>query len=88
YLVLHMRKFVMETSWMQKKLDVYADVDDVIDVSHIRSKGLQPGQELLPEEAPGGQEEPAQLLPNDDIANPHFSNVSHIHCNQQWHPLC
>ena len=31
-------------------VDVYVDVDDVIDISHMRSKGLQPGEELLPEE--------------------------------------
>ncbi|GKA09277.1 ubiquitin carboxyl-terminal hydrolase 14, partial [Tanacetum coccineum] len=50
YLVLHMRQFVMETGWVPKKLDVYIYVDDVIDISHMRSKGLQPGEELLPEE--------------------------------------
>lgn len=25
------------------------DVPDIIDISHMRSKGLQPGEELLPE---------------------------------------
>ena len=39
YLVLHMRKFVMEVGWVPKKLDI----------SHMRSKGCQPGEELLPE---------------------------------------
>lgn len=29
--------------------DVYIDVPDVIDISHMRSNGLQPGEELLPE---------------------------------------
>jgi hypothetical protein len=29
--------------------DVYIDVPDVIDISHMRSKGLQPGEELLPD---------------------------------------
>lgn len=29
--------------------DVYIDVPDIIDISHIRSNGLQPGEELLPE---------------------------------------
>jgi len=29
--------------------DVYIDVPDVIDISHMRSKGVQPGEELLPE---------------------------------------
>ena len=29
--------------------DVYIDVPDIIDISHMHSKGLQPGEELLPE---------------------------------------
>ena len=29
--------------------DVYIDVPDVIDISHMRSRGLQPGEQLLPE---------------------------------------
>ncbi|KAM1256554.1 hypothetical protein PS2_030460 [Malus domestica] len=62
YLVLHMRKFVMEVGWVPKKLDVYIDVPDIIDISHMRSKGLQPGEELLPE---GGEEEE----PNEPVAD-------------------
>ncbi|KAI3789475.1 hypothetical protein L2E82_02272 [Cichorium intybus] len=46
YLVLHMRKFVMEAGWVPNKLDA----DDIIDISHMRSKCLQPGEELLPED--------------------------------------
>lgn len=30
--------------------DVYIDVPDIIDISHMRSKGHQAGEELLPEE--------------------------------------
>ncbi|PWA89296.1 ubiquitin-specific protease 14 [Artemisia annua] len=83
YLVLHMRKFVMETGWVPKKLDVYVDVDDVIDITHMRSKGLQPGEELLPEEAPGGQEEAAKLLPNDDIVSQLSSmGFNQLHCQK------
>jgi hypothetical protein len=29
--------------------DVYIDVPDIIDISHMRSKGLQLGEELLPD---------------------------------------
>ena len=29
--------------------DVYIDVPDIIDISHMRSRGIQPGEELLPE---------------------------------------
>lgn len=28
---------------------MYIDVPDVINISHMRSNGLQPGEELLPE---------------------------------------
>jgi len=29
--------------------DVYIDVPDIIDISHMRSKGQQSGEELLPD---------------------------------------
>lgn len=83
YLVLHMRKFVMEAGWVPKKLDVYIDVDDIIDISHMRSKGLQPGEELLPEDGPGGQEESNKLLPNEDIVSQLASmGFNHLHCQK------
>ncbi|KAL2643337.1 hypothetical protein R1flu_010924 [Riccia fluitans] len=49
YLVLHMRKFVMDAGWVPRKLDVFVDVPDEIDISYMRAKGLQPDEELLPE---------------------------------------
>ncbi|XP_076889305.1 ubiquitin carboxyl-terminal hydrolase 14-like isoform X2 [Bidens hawaiensis] len=80
YLVLHMRKFVMEAGWVPKKLDVYIDVDDVIDISHMRSKGIQPGEELLPED---GEEESTKLLPNEDIVSQLASmGFNHLHCQK------
>ncbi|KAL4201858.1 hypothetical protein AMTRI_Chr02g260840 [Amborella trichopoda] len=68
YLVLHMRKFVMEEGWVPKKLDVYIDVPDIIDISYMRSKGLQPGEELLPESdsEKGG---PVKPYVNEDIVS-------------------
>ncbi|KAJ9551371.1 hypothetical protein OSB04_015416 [Centaurea solstitialis] len=83
YLVLHMRKFVMEAGWVPKKLDVYVDVDDVIDISHMRSKGLQPGEELLPEGGPGEQEESNKVLPNEDIVSQLASmGFNQLHCQK------
>ncbi|MCO5567197.1 hypothetical protein L7F22_020885 [Adiantum nelumboides] len=54
YLVLHMRKFVMEAGWIPKKLDVFVDVPDILDISFLRSQGLQPNEELLPESTDDG----------------------------------
>ncbi|TKY66727.1 Ubiquitin carboxyl-terminal hydrolase 14 [Spatholobus suberectus] len=36
--------------WSSNKLDVYIDVPDIIDISHMRSKGHQSAEELLPDE--------------------------------------
>uniref|UniRef100_A0A2N9IA02 Ubiquitin carboxyl-terminal hydrolase n=1 Tax=Fagus sylvatica TaxID=28930 RepID=A0A2N9IA02_FAGSY len=83
YLVLHMRKFVMEEGWVPKKLDVYIDVPDTIDISHMRSKGLQPGEELLPDGVPGGEVESNKPLANEDIVIQLVSmGFNHLHCEK------
>ncbi|MBA0553221.1 hypothetical protein Golob_012422 [Gossypium lobatum] len=83
YLVLHMRKFVMEAGWVPKKLDVYIDVPDVIDISHMRSKGLQPGEELLPEAAPEGAAESSQPVADEAIVAQLASmGFNQLHCQK------
>ncbi|KAF8414013.1 hypothetical protein HHK36_002011 [Tetracentron sinense] len=83
YLVLHMRKFVMEEGWVPKKLDVYIDVPDIIDISHMRSKGLQPGEELLPETGDGGEVEPSKPSANKDIVSQLASmGFNYLHCQK------
>ncbi|OMP04613.1 hypothetical protein COLO4_09498 [Corchorus olitorius] len=83
YLVLHMRKFVMEAGWVPKKLDVYIDVPDIIDISHMRSKGLQPGEELLPESGPGGEAESSQPVANEEIVAQLVSmGFNQLHCQK------
>ncbi|CAK8535189.1 unnamed protein product [Lathyrus sativus] len=82
YLVLHMRKFVMEEGWVPKKLDVYVDVPDIIDISHMRSKGHQPGEELLPEGVPT-EDDSETPLANEDIVSQLVSMGFHlIHCQK------
>ncbi|XP_062018415.1 ubiquitin carboxyl-terminal hydrolase 14 [Rosa rugosa] len=83
YLVLHMRKFVMEAGWVPKKLDVYVDVPDIIDISHMRSKGLQHGEELLPESVPGEEEEPTKPVADENIVTQLVSmGFNHLHCQK------
>ncbi|KEH30645.1 putative ubiquitinyl hydrolase 1 [Medicago truncatula] len=45
YLVLHMQRYVMEQGVL-KKLDVSVAVPKILDISGMRSKGRQPGEEL------------------------------------------
>ncbi|KAG0494683.1 hypothetical protein HPP92_005677, partial [Vanilla planifolia] len=81
YLVLHMRKFVLEEGWVPKKLDVYVDVPDIIDITHMRSKGVQPGEELLPEKVSSIDDiKQAHILPDEDIvAHLVAMGFNHIH---------
>ncbi|CAL5200801.1 unnamed protein product [Lathyrus oleraceus] len=82
YLVLHMRKFVMEEGWVPKKLDVYVDVPDIIDINHMRSKGHQPGEELLPDGVPT-EDDSETPLANEDIVSQLVSMGFHlIHCQK------
>ncbi|GMI74175.1 ubiquitin-specific protease 14, TITAN6, TARANI, phosphate deficiency root hair defective1 [Hibiscus trionum] len=83
YLVLHMRKFVMEAGWVPKKLDVYIDVPDIIDISHMRSKGLQPGEELLPEAALESEAESSQPIADEAIVAQLASmGFNQLHCQK------
>ncbi|XP_075075979.1 ubiquitin carboxyl-terminal hydrolase 14 isoform X2 [Nicotiana tabacum] len=83
YLVLHMRKFVMEEGWVPKKLDVYVDVPDIIDIRNMRSNGLQPREELLPETAAGDGEESPKLLADEVIVAQLVSmGFNYLHCQK------
>ncbi|XP_066383178.1 ubiquitin carboxyl-terminal hydrolase 14-like isoform X1 [Miscanthus floridulus] len=84
YLVLHMRKFVMEAGWVPKKLDVYIDVPDTIDITHMRSKGVQPGEELLSEGGSGDNSaEPAHPVASEDIVSQLASmGFNYLHCQK------
>ncbi|CAJ1978620.1 unnamed protein product [Sphenostylis stenocarpa] len=82
YLVLHMRRFVMEAGWVPKKLDVYIDVPDIIDISHMRTKGHQPGEELLPDGVPD-EEDSNKMLANEEIVAQLVSmGFNHLHCQK------
>ncbi|KAL3576721.1 hypothetical protein D5086_022004 [Populus alba] len=83
YLVLHMRKFVLEEGWVPKKLDVYIDVPDIIDISYMRSKGLQPGEELLPDGVPEAEVESNNPVANEDIVAQLVSmGFNHLPCQK------
>eukprot|EP00794_Sanderia_malayensis_P015215 gene15215-16786_t len=47
YLVVQFRKFTVGDDWVPKKLDVSIDVAEELDLSALRSTGLQPGEEEL-----------------------------------------
>ncbi|NXL41853.1 UBP13 hydrolase, partial [Podilymbus podiceps] len=59
YLVVQIKKFTFGLDWIPKKLDVSIDMPDFLDISHLRARGLQPGEEELPDIAP------PIIIPND-----------------------
>ncbi|EMS64663.1 Ubiquitin carboxyl-terminal hydrolase 14 [Triticum urartu] len=56
--------------YLMLQMHVYIDVPDIIDISHMRSNGVQPGEELLPEGAScGNKAEPARPVADEDIVS-------------------
>lgn len=49
FLFLQIKKFALGEDWLPKKLDVSLEVDECIDLSRLRSAGLQPNEEVLPD---------------------------------------
>lgn len=49
YLLIHLKKFDVRDDWVPIKLDVAVEMPDVLDISSLRNKGPQPGEEPLPE---------------------------------------
>ncbi|XP_005991976.1 ubiquitin carboxyl-terminal hydrolase 13 isoform X7 [Latimeria chalumnae] len=52
YLAVQIKKFTFGLDWVPKKLDVSIDMPDLLDITHLRATGLQPGEEELPNIAP------------------------------------
>eukprot|EP01117_Protostelium_nocturnum_P009498 TRINITY_DN3388_c0_g1_i1.p1 TRINITY_DN3388_c0_g1~~TRINITY_DN3388_c0_g1_i1.p1 ORF type:complete len:818 (-),score=348.96 TRINITY_DN3388_c0_g1_i1:146-2599(-) len=49
YLIVQLRKFYVASDWTPKKLDAIVEVPEEIDLNEIRGKGLQPGEQALPD---------------------------------------
>jgi ubiquitin carboxyl-terminal hydrolase 5/13 len=64
--MVQIQKFALGDDWVPKKLDISLDVPQILDLEHLRSSGLQPWEELLPESRHEGSEstvEPAVAQP-------------------------
>jgi len=46
-LVIAVKRFVVGEGWVPKKLDVFIDVPEELDINYIRGTGLQPGEHAL-----------------------------------------
>ena len=50
YLLIQLKKFAVDDNWVPYKLDVEVDMPDELDLTQLTATGLQPGEELIPEE--------------------------------------
>lgn len=49
FIILHLKKFTLREDWTCVKLDVAVEIPDILDLSNLRSTGLQANEELLPD---------------------------------------
>ncbi|KFQ34533.1 Ubiquitin carboxyl-terminal hydrolase 13, partial [Mesitornis unicolor] len=89
YLVVQIKKFTFGLDWIPKKLDVSIDMPDFLDINHLRARGLQPGEEELPDIAP------PIIIPDDSkafffsslIDNPNIDESSVMQLAEMGFPL-
>ncbi|XP_067144900.1 ubiquitin carboxyl-terminal hydrolase 5 [Centruroides vittatus] len=67
YLLVQLKKFTIGEDWIPLKLDVCIDIPDIIDLNHLRGKGLQKDEEELPNTVIEPTTPEIQLDPNTII---------------------
>lgn len=97
YLVIQLRKFTINKDWTPAKLDVSVDMTDELDLSHLRSSGLQANEELLPEDDEESESSEPQF--NEEFVNQlmdmgfpleackkavHFTNNQGVEAAMNW----
>uniref|UniRef100_A0A8C7DX67 Ubiquitin carboxyl-terminal hydrolase n=1 Tax=Naja naja TaxID=35670 RepID=A0A8C7DX67_NAJNA len=80
YLVVQIKKFTFGLDWIPKKLDVSIDMPDLLDITHLRATGFQPGEEELPDISP------PVIIPDDPKA-PDFDESSVMQLAEMGFPL-
>ncbi|XP_074593148.1 ubiquitin specific protease 5 [Brevipalpus obovatus] len=71
FLFLHIKKFTFDSNWQEKKLDISLQVPEILDLSKLRGKGPQPGEDILDEPAAS----PQQASPVLNIDPNHVSSI-------------
>ncbi|XP_070802447.1 ubiquitin carboxyl-terminal hydrolase 13 isoform X2 [Pituophis catenifer annectens] len=73
YLVVQIKKFTFGLDWIPKKLDVSIDMPDLLDITHLRATGFQPGEEELPDISP------PVIIPDDPKGTAYYYEDSYLH---------
>ncbi|GCC22776.1 hypothetical protein chiPu_0001166 [Chiloscyllium punctatum] len=83
------RKFTFGVDWVPKKLDVSIDMPDLLDISHLRATGLQPGEEELPDISPPiiMPDQPKGSLLNHFMESPEIDESAVMQLAEMGFPL-
>ncbi|XP_048397533.1 ubiquitin carboxyl-terminal hydrolase 13 [Stegostoma tigrinum] len=89
YLVIQLKKFTFGIDWVPKKLDVSIDMPDLLDISHLRARGLQPGEEELPDISPPiiMPDQPKGSLLNHFMESPEIDESAVMQLAEMGFPL-
>uniref|UniRef100_A0A8D0HCN4 Ubiquitin carboxyl-terminal hydrolase n=1 Tax=Sphenodon punctatus TaxID=8508 RepID=A0A8D0HCN4_SPHPU len=89
YLVVQIKKFTFGLDWIPKKLDVFIDMPDLLDINHLRATGLQPGEEELPDITPPIiiPDDPKDRLMNHFMEPPDIDESSVMQLAEMGFPL-
>jgi len=66
YLLVQLRRYYVDEKWCPAKLDCKVPMPDVLNLEHLRARGLQPGEEELPEEAAAATQTAPSSAPQAD----------------------
>ena len=59
--MIQLLKFAVDDSWVPYKLDVEVGMPDHLELSKLAGNGLQPGEEVLPDDEPVKKEVSSNL---------------------------
>lgn len=66
YLLVQLRRYYIDEKWCPAKLDCKVPMPETLNLEHLRGKGLQPGEEEMPEEPDDAGAAPAAAAPEAD----------------------
>jgi len=67
FLMIQLLKFAVDDSWVPYKLDVEVGMPDHLELSKLAGNGLQPGEEVLPDDEPVKKEEATPFVPDEGV---------------------
>ncbi|MFH4975087.1 hypothetical protein AB6A40_001796 [Gnathostoma spinigerum] len=69
YLLVQLKKFVIDDDWSVRKMDADVEMPEELDLEAYRGRGIQPGEELLPNDALTKDVTKCSLVIDESVVN-------------------